>query len=79
MQLPENYKEEIIDMLADKLGVDTEEITESSNLEYDLGADSLDKVELIQEIENIYNCQIPDELVEDAKTVNDLFEILEKL
>lgn len=57
-------------MLADQLGIEEEEITAESTFE-DLGADSLDIVELVMAIEQEWDMEIPDEAAEDIKTVGD--------
>jgi len=57
-------------MLADQLGLEEEEVKMESTLE-DLGADSLDIVELVMAIEQEWDMEIPDEAAEEIKTVGD--------
>ncbi len=57
-------------MIADQLGIGPQEITEESTFE-DLGADSLDIVELVMAIEQEWEMEIPDEAAEQIKTVGD--------
>jgi len=57
-------------MLADQLGIKEDEVTMDSTLE-DLGADSLDIVELVMAIEQEWNIEVPDEAAEEIKTVGD--------
>lgn len=70
--------EKIRDIIAEQLSVDTEEIKAESNLQDDLGADSLDIVDLIQSIEDEFDLSIPDEAVEGIKTVGDITAYIEK-
>ena len=58
-------------IIVDKLGVDESEVTPEASFTNDLGADSLDTVELIMELENKFNIQIPDEDQEKLTTVGD--------
>ena len=58
-------------IIVDKLGVDEKEITNESSFTNDLGADSLDTVELIMEFEKEFNIDIPDEDAEKPRTVGD--------
>ena len=56
-------------IIADKLGVEPSEITNEASFTNDLGADSLDTVELIMEFEKVFELQIPDEKAETIQTV----------
>ena len=58
-------------IIVDKLGVDQKEVTDEASFTNDLGADSLDQVELIMEFEKEFNISIPDEAAETIKTVGD--------
>ena len=64
--------EKIQEIIADKLSIDAEEITLDSSFIDDLNADSLDIVELIMAIEDELEMEIPDEDVENFKTVGDV-------
>ena len=61
--------ERVKDILVDKLGVDKNEVTEEASFTNDLGADSLDTVELIMEFEKEFGITIPDEQAESITTV----------
>ena len=67
---------EVAEIIADKLGVAETEITEKANFVSDLGADSLDVVELVMEIEKKFDINIPDHDAETFKTVGDAVEYL---
>ena len=65
-------------IIADKLGVEESEIEADSSFTNDLGADSLDTVELIMEFEKEFSVTIPDEDAEKIVTVGDAFRYLEE-
>ena len=65
-------------IIVDKLGVDEAEITNESSFTTDLGADSLDTVELIMEFEKEFNISIPDEQAENISTVGQAISYLEE-
>ena len=69
--------ENIVEILSEQLELDPDEISEHSKLLGDLGADSLDIVDLLLAIEDRFGCSIPDEDVEDLVTVSDLVEYVE--
>ncbi|MCD7728602.1 MAG: acyl carrier protein [Clostridia bacterium] len=71
--------EEIKAMLADQLGVDVNTITEESDITKDLGADSLDVVELLMGLEDRTGKTIPEDKITDIKTVGDIVKVLESL
>ena len=64
-------------IIADKLGVDESEVTTDANFTNDLGADSLDTVELIMEFEKEFDISIPDEDAENIATVKNAVEYLQ--
>ena len=64
-------KEKVIAIIVDKLGVDESEVTLESSFTNDLGADSLDTVELIMEFEKEFGIAIPDDQAENIATVGD--------
>ena len=66
-------------IICDQLMVDQEEITEESSFVEDLGADSLDTVELIMEFEDEFGIEIPDEQAEKISTVGEAVAYLDKL
>jgi acyl carrier protein len=65
-------------IIVDKLGVGEDEVTNEASFTNDLGADSLDTVELIMEFEKEFNISIPDEQAETITTVGHAIEYLEK-
>ncbi|MBA7706534.1 Acyl carrier protein [subsurface metagenome] len=65
-------------IIVDQLGVDESKITENSSFIDDLGADSLDIVELIMAFEEEFDIEIPDEDAEKMKTVGDAVKYLNK-
>ena len=67
----ENLENKIKEIIVDKLGIEESEITDSASFTNDLGADSLDTVELIMEFEIEFNVSIPDEEAEKIQTVGD--------
>lgn len=62
---------QIIEAIVEKLGVESSKVTPNASFINDLGADSLDTVELIMELENRFSIQIPDEDQEKLQTVGD--------
>jgi acyl carrier protein len=66
------------EIIVEQLGVEEDVVTLEANIQEDLGADSLDIVDLIQTIEDEYDLSIPDEAVEEIKTVNDIVNYIEK-
>ncbi len=65
------------EIIVDKLGVDENEVKPEAGFTTDLGADSLDTVELIMEFEKEFNIEIPDEKAESIKTVADAIAYIE--
>jgi acyl carrier protein len=64
-------------IIVDKLGVDENEVTPQASFTNDLGADSLDTVELIMEFEKEFNIAIPDDQAEKISTVGDAITYIE--
>ncbi|NVO01061.1 MAG: acyl carrier protein [Bacteroidetes bacterium] len=64
-------------IIIDKLGVDEKEVTTEASFTNDLGADSLDTVELIMEFEKEFNLAIPDDQAEKISTVGDAVSYIE--
>lgn len=62
---------QVKNIIVDKLGVDAEEVTPEKSFTNDLGADSLDTVELIMEFEKEFGISIPDDQAEKISTVGD--------
>jgi acyl carrier protein len=65
-------------IIVDKLGVDENEVTSEASFTNDLGADSLDTVELIMEFEKEFNMGIPDDQAESISTVGDAIKYIEE-
>lgn len=63
--------DKVIEIIVDKLNVDPSEVTETASFTNDLGADSLDTVELIMEFEKVFNITIEDEVSQNIQTVGD--------
>jgi len=72
MGTPEEIEERIKSIIVDQLGVALEEVTSEASFIDDLGADSLDIVELIMALEEEYDIEIPDEDAEKIQTVKDV-------
>ncbi len=69
--------EKVRKIIIDKLGVDESEVTNEASFTNDLGADSLDTVELIMEFEKEFDVSIPDDQAEKIQTVGNAIEFLE--
>ncbi len=67
----------VVEIIVDKLNVDAAEVVPTANFSNDLGADSLDTVELIMEFENSFSITIPDEDAEKITTVGDAVSYIE--
>ena len=65
-------------LISENLGVDETEITSNANIEHDLGADSLDRVELVMMIEEEFEIEVADAEAEDIKTVKDAVDYVTK-
>jgi len=65
-------------IIVEQLGVDEEEVTPDASFVDDLGADSLDTVELVMAFEEEFKCEIPDDAAEHILTVGNAIEFLEK-
>lgn len=65
------------EIIVDKLGVAPEEVTETASFTNDLGADSLDTVELIMEFEKVFDITIPEDQSESIATVGDAIKFIE--
>ena len=72
----ENLENKVKEIIVDKLGIEESELTDSASFTNDLGADSLDTVELIIEFEKEFNVSIPDEDAEKISTVGDAISYL---
>mgnify|MGYP001450541230 FL=1 len=68
----------VIDIIANQLGVEKEAVTPEAGVIDDLGADSLDVVELVMALEEAFDIEIPDDDAERIRTVKDIFDYLDK-
>ncbi len=71
-------EEQVRSIIVDQLGVNESEINPDSNFVEDLGADSLDTVELVMKFEEDFNLEIPDEDAEKIQTVSDAIEYIKQ-
>lgn len=76
--MSQDIQKKVQDIIVDKLGVDESEVTNDANFTNDLGADSLDTVELIMELETAFDIQIPDEDAENIATVGDAVKYVQE-
>ena len=72
-------KEKVISIIAEQMSIEEDKVTMDSSFTEDLGADSLDIVELIMALEEAFDIEIPDEDVEKANCVGDVVEYIQKL
>ena len=70
--------EKVKQIVVEQLGVDEAEVTPSASFVDDLGADSLDTVELVMAFEEAFDIEIPDEDAEKIRTVKDAIEYIDK-
>ena len=71
-------QDKIMQIIADQLGVKKEEVTDNAKFVDDLGADSLDTVELVMALEEEFGIEIPDEEAEKLVTVGDALRYIEE-
>jgi acyl carrier protein len=71
-------EEKVKQIIVEQLQVDEAEVTPGASFQEDLGADSLDVVELVMQFEEAFDLEIPDEDAEKIKTVKDAIEYIEK-
>lgn len=70
-------EKKVKEILAKQLNVDIEKINAETNMTTDLGADSLDLVEILMSLEDEFSISIPDEAIPGIKTVNDLVNFID--
>ncbi len=75
--MSQSIEEKVRKIIVERLGVDESEVTLEASFTNDLGADSLDTVELIMELEKEFNISIPDEQAEQIQTVGDAVTYLD--
>ena len=71
--------EKVAEILSAQFGIDLDQITEETDIIHDLGADSLDIVELMMSLENEFGLLITDEMTADVHTVGEVAEVIERL
>jgi acyl carrier protein len=76
--MKEEISEKVKKVVAEVLGIDISKITEDASFVEDLGADSLDTVELIMALEEEFEVDIPENMAANIKTVGDVVEFIEK-
>ena len=69
--------EKVREILVDQLDVEEDAVTMEASIQNDLGADSLDIVDLVMSLEEEFDCEIPDEEIENIKTVGDIVKYIE--
>ncbi len=70
--------EKVRDIIVDQLDVDEDKVKMEASITEDLGADSLDVVDLVMSLEEEFDVEIPDEQVENIKTVGDIVKFIEE-
>ena len=70
--------EKIKKVLAEQLGIDESTISDDSNILEDLGADSLDIIEMLMTLEDEYGVTIPDDKINQVKTVKDVADLIDE-
>ena len=73
-----SVSERVVNIVAEQLGVDKEKITIETSFVNDLGADSLDTVELVMELEEEFEIDIPDDAAEKIQTVGQAVDFIEQ-
>ncbi|HHT9119792.1 MAG TPA: acyl carrier protein [Candidatus Hypogeohydataceae bacterium YC41] len=76
--MPSSVQEKVIELVSKQMGVSAGKITPETSFINDLGADSLDTVELIMELEDAFDMNIPDEDAEKIQTVGDAIKYIEE-
>ncbi len=76
--MADDSQQKVIDLIVDQLGVDADNVTPDAHFIDDLGADSLDTVELVMAFEEEFDLEIPDEDAEKLETVGNAIEYLNK-
>ena len=74
----ENVQERVKNIIVEQLGVEADQVKPEAQLVNDLGADSLDTVELIMALEEEFDIEIPDEKAEKIKTVGEAIDYIEQ-
>lgn len=75
----ESVEEQVISIVAEQLGVAKEQVTPEASIINDLGADSLDQVELVMELEEKFDIQVPDDAADKFQTVGQVIDYIKKV
>ena len=73
-----DVSQKVKDIVVEHLGVEKDKVTESASFIDDLGADSLDTVELVMAFEEEFECEIPDDVAEKILTIKDAIDYIAK-
>ncbi len=73
-----SIEEEVIEIISEQLGAEKDQMTMETSFINDLGADSLDTVELVMELEQRFDMEIPDEEAEKIQTVGDVIKYIKE-
>ena len=73
-----SIRDRVVDIVCEQMGANREKVTEETSFINDLGADSLDTVELVMEFEDEFDLNIPDEDAEKIQTVGDAIKYIEE-
>jgi acyl carrier protein len=73
-----SVQERVIDIVAEQLGVNKDQVSRETSFVNDLGADSLDTVELVMELEEEFDINIPDDAAEKIQTVGQAIDFIEQ-
>lgn len=71
-----SIEKKVVEIIVDQLGVDEKQVVPTASFVDDLGADSLDTVELVMALEEEFDVEIPDEVAEKISTVQDAFDYI---
>ena len=72
-----DLSDRIQSIVTEQLGVEPAEVTKDASILDDLGADSLDVVELVMTLEEVFNIEVPDDVVEEMRTIGDIQRFVE--
>ena len=73
----EQIESKVKEIIVKNLGVKESEVTRNASFKYDLGADSLDLVEILMSLEDEFGVSIPDEAIPQIKTIKDLVDFID--
>lgn len=76
--MPPSVEERVIEIICENLGVSREQVTRDTSFQEDMGADSLDIVELVMELEEEFEVTIPDEEAEKIRTVGEAIDYIKR-